>query len=186
MFKQLLPVVILFPFILFAQTNTTHKTTPASGAQNPAPTSTDAKPVEDTNALTKDYRNSATIALSSIEDWVKTARGLTHFYSSGSVYTSRTALNREADARKKAEQDVKLAKIDVGTPGDKEFQKRLNKYLKAATTVNEAFISLSTGSLPKDAIPTMTGCAVILEGALDDASTERFSKFPDDCKPDQE
>jgi hypothetical protein len=189
MFKRIVPFVILFPLILFAQTATTHKpaaNTPA--AKSPSPSSTETKPTVDTNALSKDYRKAATIALSSIEDWGKAAREVSHSmrYSAGSVYSSGSASDRESDARKKAEQDVKLAKIDVDTPADKDFQKRLQKYLVAATTVNESFTHLTTGSLPKSAISTMAACEAILERALDDASSEVFAEHPDECNPDQQ
>lgn len=189
MFRLTVPFVILFPLILFAQTTTTHKptaTTPTT--KSSAPSTSNAKPAEDTDILSKNYRKAATIALSSIEDWGKTAKEVSHsmHYSSGSVYASRSASDRESDARKKAEQDVKLAKINVETSADTDFQERSQKYLRAATSVNESFTHLSTASLPKDAISTMTGCEAILERALEDASTKVFAEHPDECKPNQQ
>ena len=115
MFKYAVPFVFLFSVISVAQQspNKTPATSdPKSSAQASAST-------ESAGALSKDYRKSAIVAVSSIDDWRKKALELSHStsFSDGSVYASRSSTEREADAGEKAEKDVKTAKVDTTTPG---------------------------------------------------------------------
>lgn len=142
----------------------------------------------DKQVLSKDYRKSATTAMSSIEDWRDKAKAVTDSmnYSSGHVYVNRTAAERESDAARKAALDVKLAKVDASEPADKDFQKRLEIYLDVVKVYTQAHINLESGLVTKDVISRLSGCEVALKIALDEGSTKTFAEHPDTCNPDSD
>jgi len=171
MYKYTVPFALLLSSISLAQ-----QPQAQSEPQSPAEVHTTVS----TRELSKDYRKSAIAALSSIDDWRKKAQDVrfSSKYSDGAVYTSRSSIEREADAEEKAEKDVKTAKVDVATPADKFLQERLETYLHVAKAFNYYYTHFGS-EFPKKDAHTMTTCQVLIEKALDEGSTAGFGEHPE-------
>lgn len=175
----------LLPMVAFSQ---------ASAPPNQEPEQKSDSGSADKQALSKDYRKSATTAVSSIYDWSDKAKVASDSagYPEGSpystVYIDLAAAERASDAANQAGLNVKLAKADVSSTADKDFQKRLEMYANAVEifTAAEVRINLRPGVIPKDVMSKKAGCQAALEKALDDGTTKTFAEHPDICKPDSD
>jgi hypothetical protein len=138
------------PCVLFLTLVSAAQVGPASGA------------IQSGMQLSKDYRKSAISAMSSVDDW--NAKAKQHS-------------NSEGDAQRNASKDVRLANVDVATPGDAFIQRHLETYYKVSNVLI-AYVhgmELSSDQL-QEKVMTQNACQDLITKALDEGTTAAFDR----------